>query len=64
MKNLFLNHELREHISSYHPSDQDEIKIYIYIYIYINIIYKEVLVNLFNMNLNDPLKNIPRAATN
>ena len=34
------------------------------IYIYIYIIYKEVFVNLFNMILNDPLKNIYKATTN
>ena len=57
LKNLSLNHGLQEQISSYHSSDQDEIK-------KINIIYKEVLVNLFNMNLNDLQKIILKAATN
>ena len=44
LKNLPSNHRLWK-ISSYHLNNQDEIKK--------KFIYKEVLVNLFNTNLND-----------
>lgn len=53
-KNLHSHHELQEKILSYYLNDQKELRKY----------YLQSLFNLFSTNLNDPLKNTGRVATN